>query len=74
MKSWYYTIKYLEKKTDSLKDSSDKTSLKEQLTKLTENIEIADSEQKLTETQFPIPDKKITDLKDEDYDTADTGK
>ena len=57
--------KIFRKNIDSLKDSSDKTNLKEQLNKLKNYIEITQSEQKITEPQFNLLNKKISEIWDE---------
>ncbi|HEX5187681.1 MAG TPA: hypothetical protein VFV86_12405, partial [Nitrososphaeraceae archaeon] len=60
------SIKYdkiFRKNIDSLKNMSN-GSLSIQLNILKEKIEIAHSEQKITETQFNLLNKKISDLED----------
>ena len=56
-------IKYLEKNIDDLMDLPD-SSNSEQLHELKDEIEIAHSEQKITETQFNLLTKKISDFED----------
>jgi hypothetical protein len=56
--------KIFRKNIASLKQSSD-GKISEQLTKLKENIEIAQTEQKITETQFNLLNKKLSNLEDD---------
>ncbi|HEU5120420.1 MAG TPA: YncE family protein, partial [Candidatus Nitrosocosmicus sp.] len=58
--------KIFRKRIVNLKDSNDNINVKEQLNKLKEEIEVSHSEQKITETQFNLLNKKISDLEDRD--------
>jgi YVTN family beta-propeller protein len=61
--------KIFRKKIDSLKDLSN-GSISKQLNKLKEDIEIAHSEQKITETQFTLLNKRISDFEPKENDKA----
>ena len=64
--------KIFRKRIEYLMDSPDKISSKEPINKLKNDIEVAQSEQKITEKQFDLLNKKMSDL--ENMDNSNTGK